>query len=109
MTGSPAQRPARRSAVVRYQQSVARLTPRYLAPTHLAMYLPVCPSAFIRFAVVMCSVSSMRWLVAGAGDTTNHAESDAPSDRCRYTVARETPSIFAMSVAVMPLSGAGGL
>jgi len=26
------------------------------------------------------------------------------SERCRYTVARETPNIFAMSVAAMPLS-----
>ena len=32
---------------------MARLTPRYLA-----MSLPVWPSAFIRFAVVMCSESS---------------------------------------------------
>ena len=35
-------------------------------------------------------------------DTTNHAESGAASARWRYTVARETPNIFAMSVAVMP-------
>jgi len=39
-----------------------------------------------------------------AHNTTNHAESGTPSERYRYTVARETPSIFAMSVAVMPLS-----
>jgi hypothetical protein len=38
---------------VRYLYSVARLTPRYLA-----MSLPVCPSAFIRFAVAMWSASS---------------------------------------------------
>src|SRR5258705_7920050 len=38
---------------VRYLYNVARLTPRYLA-----MSLPVCPSAIIRFAVAMCSESS---------------------------------------------------
>ena len=76
MTGSPAQRPARRSAVARYRYRVARLTPRYLA-----MSLPVCPSAFIRFAVGRVLVSSMRWMVAGVGDTTNHAESGTPSER----------------------------
>ena len=37
----------------RYRYSVARLTPRYLA-----MSLAVWPSAFIRFAVAMCSASS---------------------------------------------------
>ena len=37
----------------RYRYKVARLTPRYLA-----MSLPVCPSAFIRLAVAMCSASS---------------------------------------------------
>jgi hypothetical protein len=36
----------------RYRYNAARLTPRYLA-----MSLPVCPSAFIRFAVALCSVS----------------------------------------------------
>ena len=31
------------------------------------MFLAVCPSAFMRFAVVMCSVSSMCWMAAGVG------------------------------------------
>ena len=51
-----------------------------------------------------CPLLSMYWMVAGVGGTTNHAESGTPSVRYRYTVARETPSILAMSVAVMPLS-----
>jgi hypothetical protein len=37
----------------RYRYRVARLTPRYFA-----MSLPVCPSAFIRVAVAMCSASA---------------------------------------------------
>jgi hypothetical protein len=41
---------------------VARLNPR-----HLAMSLQVCPSAFMRFAVVMCSESSLHWMFAGVG------------------------------------------
>ena len=47
-------------------------------PSNRAMSLPVCPSAFIRFAVVRCPVLLMRWMVAGVGDTTNHAESGTP-------------------------------
>ena len=41
---------------------------QYLAMTtqNRAMFLAVCPSAFIRFAAPVCSVSSMRWMVAGA-------------------------------------------
>jgi hypothetical protein len=35
---------------------------------------------------------------------SSQAGSAAPPDRWRYTVARETPSILAMSVAVMPFS-----
>ena len=50
-----------------------------------------CARRLMRFAVVMCSVSSMCWLVAGVGDTTNHADSGTPSERYRYTVARDTP------------------
>jgi len=66
---------------------------QYLAMTtqNRARFLAVCPSAFIRFAVAMCSVSSMCWMVAGVGDTTNHAESGTPSERYRYTAARDTP------------------
>src|ERR1700742_4055953 len=41
--------------------------------------LPVWPSSFTRFAVAMCSVSSMRWMVAGVG---RHHE----SRRERHTV-----------------------
>ena len=48
--------------VRQYRYNIAGLTPRYLA-----MSLPVCPSAFIRFAVAVCSVSSMRWMAAGVG------------------------------------------
>jgi hypothetical protein len=69
------------------------------------MSLAVCSSAFIRrecglrLSVVVDALDGRR-----CGDSTNHAESDAPSERYRYTVARETPSIFAMSVAAMPSS-----
>ena len=51
---------------------------------------PVCPSPSSAFAMVMCS-ASMRWMVAGVEGTTNHAESGTPSERSRYTVARDTP------------------
>ena len=53
---------------------------QYLAMTtqNRAMFLAVCPSAFIRFAVVMCSVS-MCWIVAGVG---GHQE----SRRERHTI-----------------------
>jgi hypothetical protein len=63
----------------------------------------VCPSAFIRTGKRPAAAR----LCAGwspVEDITNHAESGTPSERYRYTVARETPSIFAISKAVMPLS-----
>ena len=47
------------------------------------MSLAVWPSAFIRRAGAACGSPflSMRWMVAGVGDTTNHAESGTPSER----------------------------
>jgi hypothetical protein len=45
--------PLGRILMGRYRYEVARLTPGYLA-----MSLPMCPSAFIRFVVVMRSASS---------------------------------------------------
>ena len=41
--------------MVRYRYKVARLTPRYFATA-----LAVWPSDFIRFAVAMCSESSLK-------------------------------------------------
>src|SRR6185312_5657250 len=63
MTGSPAQRPARRAAVARYRYRVARLTPRYLA-----MSLAVWSSAFLRrecglrLSIVFDALADLRWV-----------------------------------------------